>query len=344
MDKNDKFVVSVNDTKTYIDRSFVIGSMLYETVKKYIVLRPPEQFTDKFFVQYLNGKCVRQVIRKNKIGSTPSIIASYLGLDNAAKYKGHCFRRTGATLLSNSGANMTMIKKLGGWRSDTVASGYIADAMRTKNLIFEGITSEGISATNTFFARPSMSNVNVQHFDSVSNTTDSSFNRPSTSKVINVSHFKGISNTDSSFDRPSTSKVINVPHFKGINNTDSSFDSFSTSKMKVSYPVMSESNQISFLNLTYEDFEDSTDKSNKENQTNGPIIESKIQSKNDLIQSTPFTNKSPVKLVFNKPPKKKMKIDAAKVDSSKKNDHKHLTNNENTHIVFENCTINGNII
>lgn len=141
-DKTDKFIVSVEDTKTYIDRSFVIGSLFYEKIKKYILLRPQEQFTNRFFIRYNNGKCDKQVMGKNKIGSTPSSIASYLGLKDPSKYTGHCFRRTSATLLSNSGANMPMLKQLGGWKSDTVAAGYIASSERNKDLIFQGIVHE----------------------------------------------------------------------------------------------------------------------------------------------------------------------------------------------------------
>lgn len=138
-DKADKFIVQVHDTKTYIDRSFVIGPLFYSTVKEYISLRPPDNFTDRFLIQYSNGKCTRQVLGKNKIGSTPSVIATFLKLENPSRFTGHCFRRTSATLLSNSGANMTMIKQLGGWKSDSVAAGYVADSIRTKDLIFQGI-------------------------------------------------------------------------------------------------------------------------------------------------------------------------------------------------------------
>lgn len=86
-------------------------------------IRPNDQFTDRFFIKYYKGKCQRQVIGKNKIRQTPQIIASYLGLENPKKYTGHCFRRTSATLLSNSGASTTMLKQLGGWKSLTVAQG-----------------------------------------------------------------------------------------------------------------------------------------------------------------------------------------------------------------------------
>ena len=61
-------------------------------------------------------KCFRQI---------PSIIASYLKLPDAKLYTGHCMRRTSATLLANSGADLTTVKGLGGWKSRNVAGGYI---------------------------------------------------------------------------------------------------------------------------------------------------------------------------------------------------------------------------
>ena len=71
-------------------------------------MRPKESFTDRFFIQYHNIKCQRQVIGRNKIGETP----------------GHCFRKTRATLLPNSGAKINMLKQLGRWKSTNIAQGY----------------------------------------------------------------------------------------------------------------------------------------------------------------------------------------------------------------------------
>lgn len=158
-DKDDKYIVLVQDTKTYLDRSFVIGTLYYAIVKKYISLRPPDSFTDRFFIQYHDGRCSKQVMGKNKIGSMPSAIASLLELQNSSGYTGHSFRRTSATLLSNSGAGMPLIKQLGGWKSDSVAAGYIASSIKTENVIFEGITNKEKNESPTI-AMPSTSRLN----------------------------------------------------------------------------------------------------------------------------------------------------------------------------------------
>ena len=81
-----------------------------------------------------------QVIGRNKIGEIPKKIATYLGLQNLNRYTGHCFRRTGTTLLANSGANMTMIKQFGVWKSDNVAQEYIENSMLNRKNIFEAVT------------------------------------------------------------------------------------------------------------------------------------------------------------------------------------------------------------
>lgn len=122
-DLGNKYLVSINDTKNDAPRQFIIGELFYQKVKKYLSIRLNESFTDRFLIQYHNGKCQRQVIGRNKISEIPQAIASYLNLPNSKLYTGHCFRRTGATLLANSGASTTMLKQLGGWKSTGIAQG-----------------------------------------------------------------------------------------------------------------------------------------------------------------------------------------------------------------------------
>ena len=124
-DLGNRYLVSINETKNDKARQFIIGELFYEKIKQYTLLRPNEPFADRYFIQYQKGKCHHQVIGRNKIGETPQAIALYLNLPNAKMYTGHCFRRTGATLLSNSGANVTMLKQLGGWKSTNIAQGYL---------------------------------------------------------------------------------------------------------------------------------------------------------------------------------------------------------------------------
>ena len=134
-----QFIVTVRDTKNYYPRNFIIGTELYDKVNDYIKLRPNNLNTDRFFLQYKNGLCVRQVIGKNKISEVPKMIAMFLKLEDPESYTGHCLRRTAATLLANSGANMTTVKQLGGWKSSSVAEGYVEHSLANRKKIFQGI-------------------------------------------------------------------------------------------------------------------------------------------------------------------------------------------------------------
>ena len=78
--------------------------------------------------QNYNAKSKRysgQPMGRNMIGSVPKFIARYLELENPELYTGHCFRRSSATALADSGASMTTLKRQFRWKSDTVAEGYI---------------------------------------------------------------------------------------------------------------------------------------------------------------------------------------------------------------------------
>lgn len=45
-----------------IDRSFIVSEKFFPVVKRYIELRPEDDFLlDNFFLNYQNGRCTRQV-------------------------------------------------------------------------------------------------------------------------------------------------------------------------------------------------------------------------------------------------------------------------------------------
>jgi hypothetical protein len=50
----------------------------------------------------------------------PKQIALFLGLQDPDKYTGHSFWRTSATLLSNAGADLAVLKRHGAWKSSSV--------------------------------------------------------------------------------------------------------------------------------------------------------------------------------------------------------------------------------
>jgi integrase len=114
---------------------------LLEIFRTYFSLPPSPIEITRFFLGFRNGKCTRQAVGINTIGGMPKKIADFLNLPNSSNYTGHCFRRTSATLLADAGADITVLKRHGGWRSNTVAEGYICRGFCTKQVgsIFKNI-------------------------------------------------------------------------------------------------------------------------------------------------------------------------------------------------------------
>ena len=140
-DNGTELYIQIPESKTDIARSFIITNDLYTICKKYISLRPKNVTNNKFFLNFQKGKCTSQSIGKKKIGGVPKEIATYLGLSNPEMYTGHCFRRSGATLLADSGADITTIMRFGEWKSSTVAAGYIEDSLGNKRKIFHSMAN-----------------------------------------------------------------------------------------------------------------------------------------------------------------------------------------------------------
>ncbi|KAJ8971277.1 hypothetical protein NQ317_001179 [Molorchus minor] len=69
------------------------------------------------------------------MGKIPSVVASYLKLPDVACYTGHCLRRSSATLLADAGVDITTIKRHAGWKSTTVAEGYVENSIENKTKI-----------------------------------------------------------------------------------------------------------------------------------------------------------------------------------------------------------------
>ena len=59
-------------------------------------------------------------------------IAKFLSLENPKSYTGHCFRRSSATILVNSGSDLLVLKGHGGWGLTAVAEGYVDDSNENK--------------------------------------------------------------------------------------------------------------------------------------------------------------------------------------------------------------------
>lgn len=202
-------LIKLPDTKTKKERSFVIRGAYVKVVEKYQALRPPNINTNRFFVAFSSGKCTRQVIGKNKMSAMPKEIAKYLGLPNIELYTGHSFRRTSATLLADAGADITQIKRHGGWKSDTVAEGYIENSVQNKNKIScqigNSITLK--TSSDSFSPQPSTSHHHIPSFPEPHSPPSPTFTTQNASLQIQDSEAL-TSNTQIN----STSTSINVPN------------------------------------------------------------------------------------------------------------------------------------
>lgn len=127
-EKGDAIYVRLRITKNQKPRSFALTDEFYDISKKYLALRPRDFAGKQLLVAYRNGKCIKQVVGIHTIGGIPKKIAKYLGLPDPECYTGHAFRRSSATIYCNSGANLLDLKRLGGWKSDAVAEGYIDES------------------------------------------------------------------------------------------------------------------------------------------------------------------------------------------------------------------------
>ncbi|KAJ8979829.1 hypothetical protein NQ317_014960 [Molorchus minor] len=148
-DVGSSLIVKIPNTKTKIPRIFVVtdvGNML-ELFRKYLSLRPPH-------VKHMRLFCTTKQenpVGKNTMEKIPSVVASYLKLPDVACYTGHCLRRSSATLLADAGVDITTIKRHAGWKSTTVAEGYVENSIESKtkiaNQVLVGTTTSAITKT-----------------------------------------------------------------------------------------------------------------------------------------------------------------------------------------------------
>jgi integrase len=129
-------LVNIRQSKTG-PRSFVIighddpdlNALLF--IRKYMALRP-DNSPPRLFLGLRNGKCTRQVIGLNTLATYPCKIAEFLKLNNPKAFTSHAFRRSAATWVADSGVDLINLKRFGGWKSDTVAQGYVAESLSMK--------------------------------------------------------------------------------------------------------------------------------------------------------------------------------------------------------------------
>lgn len=137
-DATTALIITIPECKNKIPRTFTVVDnkdqipSFLQIYRKYASLRPPVTNHRRFFIYYKNNRCTKQPTGINQFGKIPSLIATFLKLHDPDSYTGHCFRRSSASLLADSGADITAVKRLGGWKSSTVAEGYIENSLENK--------------------------------------------------------------------------------------------------------------------------------------------------------------------------------------------------------------------
>lgn len=155
-------MISVQKTKTNVSRLFAITDENWSNyIKKYFQLRSANTIHKRFFVCYRSGRCTTQPIGINKIGEMPKIIAKYLNLLNYEHYTGHCFRRSSASHLANSGADLITIKKHAGWKSSAVAEGYLDASLKRKMHVSTLLSSASSNGENVAGSSKTVTNTTV---------------------------------------------------------------------------------------------------------------------------------------------------------------------------------------
>ena len=102
-----------------------------DILKFYFQLFPVESRNGRFLRYCVNGQGSNKPIGKTSIGQYPKIVAQFLQVDPEG-YTGHCWRRTGATILAENDITLIQLKHAGGWRSDQVAQQYIDETKTGK--------------------------------------------------------------------------------------------------------------------------------------------------------------------------------------------------------------------
>ncbi|KAL9695960.1 hypothetical protein quinque_015245 [Culex quinquefasciatus] len=117
-DLQDSIKITIPNTKTKSMRQFFVtsgtapGVDMLQLFRAYAGKRAAGTNHARFFVSYRNGKCTKQAIGINTIAKLPKTIAEHLKLPSPELYTGHCFRRSSASLLADSGVDISVLKRL----------------------------------------------------------------------------------------------------------------------------------------------------------------------------------------------------------------------------------------
>ncbi|XP_039280998.1 uncharacterized protein LOC120350644 [Nilaparvata lugens] len=213
-DNGSFIVVFLEEGKTHSKRSFTITDedcpfSPCELIRKYISLRPSTMISKRLFIKYNQGKCSSQHVGKNTIAAVPKKVAQYLGLDKPESYTGHALRRTSASMLVEGGGDLLTLKRHGGWKSSSVAEGYIEDSIARKvevsKKLFNSIDRHTTSSTITSNSEARALDEDVNIVDENKNEENEEENRDSFFTLDNI-----FGNKNQSTSSTGTAETVNT--------------------------------------------------------------------------------------------------------------------------------------
>jgi hypothetical protein len=101
-----------------------------DLIKKYANLRPKKVTHKRFFLTYRSGCCINSSIGVNSMGKVPKKLEFFLSYQTQNVLRD--IVAEGLVHLANHGGDLLTIKRFGGWKSSTVAEGYIEASMQKK--------------------------------------------------------------------------------------------------------------------------------------------------------------------------------------------------------------------
>jgi hypothetical protein len=143
----------------------IISTTLVSAIDNYIKLFDENEQSGRFWRKLLVcGKPSKQPVGIHTLAAFPREIATFLAIEKPERYTGHCWGRTGGTILADQGALVLDLQRAGGWGSAGVAETYVAESTAQKRKvasIFEFDKLEPLSGSTTLLQSVQSSTLQV---------------------------------------------------------------------------------------------------------------------------------------------------------------------------------------
>lgn len=93
---------------------------------------PEDKRTGRLFRYNTQNGITDKPIGKTFFSKLPCEVAIFLKKENPQEFTGHCLRRTGATLLADSGVTIVELQRWGRWKNASVAQRYVDKSVKGK--------------------------------------------------------------------------------------------------------------------------------------------------------------------------------------------------------------------